>query len=265
MDKLKVLITGGNGYIAKRIYNGLKDKYEITTVIRAQFDLTDRIKTDEWFYAQEYDTVIHTAISGGSRLQPETERVVEDNLAMYNNLYANKHRFKKLISFGSGAEIFAPNTYYGVSKRTIADSIKDTANFYNLRIFATFDENELDTRFIKSNIKRYIKKEPMIIHTDKIMDFFYMKDLISLVDYYITDKQPSKTINCCYSQKYTLTNIADIINSIENYSVPVIVENKNQLQFYCGESHNMPIKTIGLEAGIYTVYNKLLNGDLIHA
>jgi hypothetical protein len=56
-----------------------------------------------------------------------------------------------------------------------------------------------------------------------------------------------------------------MINTLGNHTVPVIVENKNQLQFYCGESHNMPIKTIGLETGIYTVYNALINGDLNNA
>lgn len=257
MDKLKVLITGGNGYIAKRIYNGLKDKYEITTVTRAQFDLTDRIKTDEWFYTQEYDTVIHTAISGGSRLQPETEKVVEDNLAMYNNLYANKHRFKKLISFGSGAEIFNRHSYYGISKLSIADSIERTPNFYNLRIFATFDHNELDTRFIKANILRYINKQPMLIHTNKIMDFFYMQDLINLVDYYISNNNPQKEINCSYETKYTLKNIADIINRLDTHKVEIIIENKNELQFYCGESSLFPINILGLEYGVKNTFKKL--------
>lgn len=259
---MNILITGGNGYIAKSIYNQLKTKHQITTLTRNNFDLTNYDQTCEWFHEREYDVVIHTAVSGGNRLVPETPEVVQNNLAMYNNLYANKHYFKKLISFGSGAEIFAPNTYYGVSKRTIADSIKDTPNFYNLRIFATFDENELDTRFIKANIKRYIKKEPMIVHTDKIMDFFYMKDLVSLVDYYIKNENLEKSINCSYPEKYTLMNIAEIINKLETYTVPIMLQNKNKLQFYCGESHNMPIKTIGLHTGIYTVYNAFMNGDL---
>lgn len=262
---MKILITGGNGYIAQSLYHTLKNKYQVTTISRDNFDLTSYHQTCEWFHEREYDVVIHTAITGGSRLISETSKVVQDNLAMYNNLYVNKYQFKKLISFGSGAEIFSPDSYYGVSKRTIADSIAKTPEFYNLRIFATFDENELNTRFIKANIRRYMNKEPMIVHTDKVMDFFYMKDLIELVEYYIQEKSPDKTINCSYKQKYTLTNITDSINKLDTYKVPVIIENKNKLEFYCGESHNMPIKTIGLETGIYNVYNMFCNGDLINA
>jgi dTDP-4-dehydrorhamnose reductase len=260
-----VLITGGNGYIAKSIYNQLKTKYQITTVTRSNFDLTNYYQTCEWFHEREYDVVIHTAITGGNRLVPETPKVVQDNIAMYNNLYANKHQFKKFISFGSGAEIFAPDSYYGASKITNSPFYSKNSGFYNLRVFATFDENELNTRFIKANIRRYINKEPIVVHTDKIMDFFYMKDLIELVDYYIQEESLHKTINCSYKQKFTLTNIADFINELDSYRVPIIIDNKNKLEFYCGESHYMPIKTIGLQSGIYNVYKMLCNGDLINA
>lgn len=168
---MNILITGGNGYIAKSLYNGLKHKYQITSITRKDFNLTNYEETCKWF-KKEYDVVIHTAAIGGTRLQPDTENILQDNLVMYNNLYANKHRFKKLISFGSGAELFNPTSYYGMSKKFIASSIKKTPNFYNLRIFATFDENEMDTRFIKANILKYLNKQPILIHTDKIMDFF---------------------------------------------------------------------------------------------
>lgn len=261
---MKVLITGGNGYIAKSINNNLNHKHEITLVTRNDFDLTKNTETNRWFVDKEYDVVIHTAITGGNRLQPDTETVVQNNLAMYNNLYTNKHKFKKLISFGSGAELFTPDSYYGISKRTIADSIAKTPGFYNLRIFATFDQNELDTRFIKANIIRYIKKEPMVIHTDKVMDFFYMKDLINLIDYYIEDNILQKEINCSYSNRYTLSNIASVINRLSKYKVPIKIENKNKLEFYCGVHNKFPIKTIGLVRGIKETYKLLYENSINH-
>lgn len=252
---MNILITGGNGYIAKSLYNGLKHKYQITSITRKDFNLTNYEETCKWF-KKEYDVVIHTAAIGGTRLQPDTENILQDNLVMYNNLYANKHRFKKLISFGSGAELFNPTSYYGMSKKFIASSIKKTPNFYNLRIFATFDENEMDTRFIKANILKYLNKQPILIHTDKIMDFFYMKDLISLVDYYIHN-DATKEINCSYEFKYTLSNIANIINELDTYTVPVVIENKSKLDFYCGEYSELPIKTIGMVAGIKNTFEIL--------
>lgn len=83
-----------------------------------------------------------------------------------------------------------------------------------------------------------------------------MKDLISLVDYYIHN-DATKEINCSYEFKYTLSNIANIINELDTYTVPVVIENKSKLDFYCGEYSELPIKTIGMVAGIKNTFEIL--------
>jgi GDP-L-fucose synthase len=175
---------------------------------------------------------------------------------MFNNLLINKDKFKKFISFGSGAEIRMPETPYGKSKSIINNIIEKEPNFYNIRIFAVFDENELDTRFIKSNILRYINKKEMIIHANKLMDFFYMQDLISLVNYYINEEDPPKTIDCSYKDKKNLFEIANFINTLDEYKVPIGFEKNNIEQDYCGIS-NLPIKPIGLEQGIRNSFREI--------
>ncbi len=249
---MNILVTGGNGYIAKSLVKGFSGKYNITSVTRNDFDLSDPVLTSEWFRTREFDVVVHTAAVGGSRLSPDGPDVLRQNLMMYYNLLSNKKSFGRLISFGSGAELFHKETPYGMSKSIISESIRNTDNFYNLRVFAVFDENELDRRFIKSSINRYINKQPIIIHSEKIMDFFYMQDLISLVEYYINNDNLEKEINCSYQGKKTLLEIASIINDLDNYTVPVFIETKDY-GFYCGVS-DLPIKTYGLESGIEKTY-----------
>jgi len=251
----EILITGGNGYIAKSIDAALKLNYKITSISRNDFDLSDYNATCKWFQEKQYGVVIHTATSGGSRIKEENNSVYDNNMKMINNLHANKHCFKKLITFGSGAEFFY-DTPYAKSKKDINAIVNNTDNWFNLRIFAVFDENELNTRFIKSNILRYIKKEPMLIHKDKIMDFFYMKDLISLVDFYIKNDKINKEVNCSYHNKFTLSDIANMINSLSNYKVPIKVQ-QSGLDFYCEDS-DLPIQTIGLKTGIEETYERLL-------
>ena len=253
---MKILITGGNGYIAKSLFVGLKHKHEITIITRQDFDLTNYDETRKWFCGQYFDAIIHTATVGVNKFKQE-QNITKQNLLMHDNLLKNKHQFNKCITFGSGAEIFQPNTEYGASKKLINESIKNVNNWYNLRIFGVFDHNELDTRFIKANILRYTNKEPMQIHTNKIMDFFYMQDLITLVDYYICNNNPPKEINCSYENKYTLKNIADIINKLDKHKVKIVIENKNELQFYCGESPTFPINILGLERGIKNTFREL--------
>jgi nucleoside-diphosphate-sugar epimerase len=256
---MKLLITGGKGYIAKSIYNKLHTKYNIIAPGRDELDLTNKKSVDSFFQDKYFDVVIHTAIKGGSRLQEDEKNVISTNLEIFSNLISHQDKFKKLINLGSGAEIYMSETPYGQSKKIINKCIQKKDNWYTLRIFGVFDENELDTRFIKANIKKYINKESIIIHKDKMMDFFYMEDFISVVNYYINNKTLPKEIDCSYKEKYHLNNIADIINNLDFHKVNI--ENSQEFDKpYFGDSTPLDIlniKLIGLEQGIIKTYNKI--------
>jgi GDP-L-fucose synthase len=204
--------------------------------------------------------VIHTAVKGGSRLNPlEGPDVVLTNLLMYDNLMRCRDKFDRLIHFGSGAEEEA-NTPYGFSKHIINRLMKLDPKSVNVKIYAVFDENELPTRFIKSNILRYINRENLNIHQDKQMDFFYMKDLVSMIEWLINHREeefPIQEINCSYLEKYTLTQIAEIINSLDDYKVEIQVEDEIKAKAYCGTHPIMSFDLIRLEQGIKETYNKL--------
>lgn len=254
---MNILITGGNGYIAKNLKEGLQSKHNITSISRDDFDLTDRIATDKFFKNKHFDVVLHTAIAGGSRLRKDTEDVVDQNLIMYYNLLANESKYSKFINIGSGAEIFAKDEPYGLSKHVINYSMKNKTNFHNVRIFAVFDENELDTRFIKSSILKYLNNQPIEIHQNKLMDFFYMKDLITLMEYCISVENLPKEIDCSYKSIYSLKDISKIINTLDENKVPVNIVNKKEGVGYVGTFTPLGIEYIGLEQGIKNVYEKL--------
>lgn len=255
---MKILITGGNGYIAKSLLNAYKDKYDITTITRQDFDLTDGLSTKAFFANKYFDVVIHAAIKGGSRLEKDNGDIFYYNLLMYDNLVDCKDHFAKLITFGSGAEITQPKSPYGFSKRIIRDSILSHDGFYNLRIFAVFDENEDDRRFIKSNIKRYLNRQPMQIFENKKMDFFYMQDLINLVRYYITFDGLPKEIDCVYEQKYSLLDISNIINETLVHKVDLIYKQEECLENYTGQYINL-IDYNGINYGIKKTLFQIMN------
>ena len=256
---MKLLITGGNGYIAKSLIKGLwvgTDRPNITSITRKNFNLIDREATNNWFSNKYFDVVIHTAVVGGSRLKKDNGGTFYQNIQMFYNLLNNKHCFGKLIHFGSGAELNMPNDPYGLSKNVINKIINTEPNFYNIKIFGVFDENELDTRFIKNNIKRYINKQPIEIHQDKLMDFFYMKDLVELVKYYIHKNNLPKSVDCTYGKDVFLSDIAYIINNLSNHKVKInIGEGKGTN--YTGNPILLNIKWTGLEQGIKGTYKKL--------
>lgn len=255
---MKILITGGNGYIAKSLYNTLKDQHDITSITRQNFDLTAFEAMNNFFQGKYFDIVIHCAVQGGSRLRIDSHKDMDINLIMYYNLLQHKSYYGKFIHFGSGAEICNPESPYGLSKRIIAKSISEIENFYNIRIFGVFDENELDTRFIKANIKRYIKKEPMLIQ-DKRMSFFYMQDLITLVKYYIETEHVKliKESNCAYISSISLLDIANMINELDEYQVPIYIDTQVVTDYESKFNAPYRLKYIGLQQGIKNVYNKL--------
>ena len=257
MDRLKILITGGNGYIAKSIANSLWEKHHILSPGREELDLLNSESVDTFFEGKHFDVVIHTATVGGSRLKEEDETVSFYNLIMFYNLIRKKQQFNKLISFGSGAEFNTTYTPYGFSKKVINKLIHKHDNFYNLRIYAVFDEKEKDTRFIKSNIQRYIDNKPIVIHQDKLMDFIYMPDLVSIVEYYITHTDLTKEVDCIYDDPYSLSNIAKQINNLSVNKVPINTKDPLPGQNYIGTYSELPIAFVGLEQGIKNVYNKL--------
>ena len=256
----KILVTGANGYVARAIIHKFNDTHEVNTLTRRDVDLTDSRDVDDYFKYYQFDVVIHCAVQGGSRFQPETMDMLDANLKMYYNLLKHQDKFKRFIHIGSGAEFNALHTPYGLSKHVIKASMSEKDEFYNLRIFGVFDENELDTRFIKSNIKRCITNEPIEVYQTHKMDFIYMPDFLSIVEEYITNTDwLPKEVNCCYKEKYNLLAIATKISKLVEYPVKVDVTQLYIPRDYIGEYDKWldRFNFIGLDNGIKEVYEKL--------
>jgi nucleoside-diphosphate-sugar epimerase len=101
---VKILLTGSNGFLGNNILQKLKE-YDITAITRNDLDLCDTTKTDLFFSNNKFDVVIHCAIDGGNRLLADESSCLYQNTLMALNLQKNKSSFKKLIHFGSGAEL----------------------------------------------------------------------------------------------------------------------------------------------------------------
>ena len=253
---MKILVTGKNGYIGSSIINKLKAyNYNITGVGREDFDLTDRKSTNTYFDCKKFDVIIHTAICGGSRLVHDGNDVLSNNIKMFYNLLNNQDKFGQLINFGSGAELNNPSLPYGLSKAIIWDVIKNNSKLNNIRIFGVFDENELDTRFIKTCLKKYKNKDPLIIHQNKLFDFIYMDDLVTIVNFIILNPN-IKSIDCCYNESYSLKEIAHYINGLNNHSCDITLKLTNTGSPYIGKFKNYNLNLIGLKLGINKMYDE---------
>lgn len=258
---MRILITGANGYIGSTLHNALKEKHEVSAVTRQVVDLTDSNAVRNYFLQADYfDVVLHCAVAGATGPRDENWDIMDNNLKMYYNLLQNRSCYKRLIHFGSGAETYIASAPYGYSKKVIAKSILNQDDFYNIKIFGVFGEGELDSRFLKANIKRYIDRKPMQIHQDKAMDFFYMEDLIKVVNYYIDQEEPLKEYDCVYKAPYTLGVLATMINNLDEHKVSIFFEAPGLGEAYKSLYRTqLPIELVGLEQGIKNMYNKFKN------
>jgi nucleoside-diphosphate-sugar epimerase len=214
---MKILITGAKGYIGKALTTELSG-HDLTLLHRGVCEITDEKQVDDFFldmpyHSIKYDVVIHCAVAGGSRRKNDSSEVLHDNLKMFLNLYKHKHKFDKLIHFGSGAQYHAPDTYYGLSKSLISEIVETENKFFNIIIYGLFDKNELETRFIKSCINNCKEDKPITVHKNKQMDFFHMEDLLKLINEYIDGTREDKQVECVYMEMHDLCQIARMVIS----------------------------------------------------
>ena len=269
----KILITGANGYIASNIASCLSDDYDLTLTTRQNLEVTNAEEVDNFFKDKYFDVVFHTAIKGGSRLAEDLPEYVHTNLSMHFNILRNEKHYGKYISFGSGAELdraYSMNESsnyisslaldpYGMSKNLIAKSGYFSDKFFNIRIFNIFNHNELKTRMIKGNILRYIQKQNISVFDNRFMDFMYFDDFMKIIKYYIETENPQKDCNCSYQEKFTLYDVAQIINNLDSHKVEVDLENTELKNSYVGkyDLQKMDLELKGLVTGIEECYQKI--------
>jgi len=271
---MKVLITGGNGNIAKMIKNNLSSNFDIINPSRSELDILDFAKLKHFLDENSFDILIHTAIIGGRRTKEETGEVTHKNLLMLENLLHFSDKFKMIINFDSAAiydrstdilnrkedELLTiPTDYYGFSKYIIYKRSLEYNNFYNFRIFNIFHVNEEPDRFIKSCFLAKKNKTTVTIFENKFFDFVYEDDFIKIIKFYLDNINNTevleKTINICYNRKYKLSEIAEIILPKDN----IIIKN-NSLHNYSGNSSKLEelnINLLGLEQSLIIYDNKI--------
>jgi nucleoside-diphosphate-sugar epimerase len=279
---MKILITGGNGNIAKIIKNNLRNNNEnnrdhiFNAPGRDKLNLLDSDMVKDFMENNEFDICFHTCILGGRRTKAEDYDVVYINLLMFENLMKYSHKFKMIFNMDSGA-IYDRNTdilnrkeeemntipedFYGFSKYIIHQRSLSHTNLYNLRIFNIFHPNEEDNRFIKLCFTNGKNDTIMSIQDDKYFDFFYYLDFIKIIEYYVnnidTQEILLKTINISYDKKYKLSEIARLVSP----NIKLNISNENSKNNYSGNPekiNNFRLNLMGLENSIEDYRNTLL-------
>jgi nucleoside-diphosphate-sugar epimerase len=279
---VKILVTGCNGFIGREFVSYFKNSnYKIYSTNRNNLNILNKKEVDNFFLNNEIDIVVHTAVRGGRRNHKESYKDFLCNMTMYDNLSNNANNFKLMFHFGSGAEFDRrkdidnvkeeeiydsfPVDFYGLSKNVISKKIrKHNDNIVNLRLFGCFGFLEDSSRMIRNSMNRALSNKSIVVHQDRKMDFFYIKDLFKVIEFYINniDSDLPNDVNMVYDEKKNLYQLANMIKLLTKNKIDVIIKNERTGNSYTGNGEilsKLNIDFIGLEKGIKEVYNKCLS------
>ena len=251
---MKILITGGAGFIGKRITTLLKD-YDVTSLSSKDCDLLD-LNQVEHLFKEKYDVVINCAAKGVSNL--DDEQVYWDNLTMFNNLKLYKEKYNTFINIGSGSEL-NPTHWYSKSKAKIWEGIKKEDNFYNVRVWGCFGKGEPEFRFFNKLFSSQKQNTSFTINKNIYFDFIWVDDLVRIIEQVMLNPPSFKEINAVYKEKYSLVDLAFLTKNHFKFQFNVeLLPNYNphdEIPTYGGVlNHNYKVE--GLIKGLESYWNE---------
>jgi len=270
---MRVLITGGNGNLARIIVRRLSEEYDIVSPGRDRLDLLNVSDVVRFLDEQgPFDAILHTAVRGGRRTRPDTSDDFRDTVVMMENLLFAARPDERIIHFDSGAYygrsggIFMrreedrsppPTDPYGLAKYCIFQRTLHDPRVRHLRIFNIFHGMEEDDRFIKTCFRKKQSGEPVMIYGDRFFDFFSESDFTTIIRHFLNNflKAP-KVVNLSYTEKHRLSDIARMIGA----SVHIITT--QPCHDYCGDGTLLASMGLPIE-GLWSGLEQFCQSDLI--
>lgn len=275
----KILITGGDGFLAKSIAEKLEHQYLIKRCNRAVLDLNNASAVFEFLKQESFDVVIHTATydAAPKNSLKDSGLVLENNLNMFFNLARCKDLYGKMLYFGSGAEFsrehwvsympesyfdqYVPKDQYGFSKYVMAKYAKTTNNIFNLRLFGVFGEyDDWRYRFISNICCHAVMDMPVKVHQNARVDFLYINDLAKIVTWFIENSPKRQIYNVCTAQESEYSLIAQRVIEASGKPLSRIVDLPICTRKYSGNNTFLLEEIGGMEFTPMETALKLLYG-----
>ena len=267
---MKILLTGGSGFIGRNLLEALGGRHEIFAPSHRELDVTDAREVDRLFRERRFDAVLHAAVQEG-------DRVLETTLRGYWNLARHAGEVERLFYFGSGAEYgkqrdlvkvreeeigrVVPSDAYGLAKLFCNEDARRRPRVTNLRLFGVYGPQEgYLFRFISNSIVKTILGVDIVVRQDVVFDYLHIDDLVAIVDRFIQNEPGVSDINVTPTESISLRQILAIISTAAGRPLPVAFRTEGLNFQYTGDNGTLlrllpDIRFTPYEEGIRRLYS----------
>lgn len=200
MKPVKILITGGNGFLGSNLVNQISKKnYILYLLIREKSNLS-RLKfnknikffrlqkknLDNIFKKNKFDLIIHCATNYGIE-EDNSSNTIFPNLLLPLQLLdlAKKYSVKSFIN--TDTILYKNISSYTLSKNQFLDWLKLFSKFlncYNVKLEHFYGPKDNNNKFVINNIYKLLRYEDKIEFTKGFQkrDFVYISDAVSALE-----------------------------------------------------------------------------------
>ena len=222
---MKMLLTGGTGFIGRNVLPILGRHFSVDAPGRSELNLLDEMSVETFVRNGGYDVVVHLANSTPAKNAADrADRILADSLRAYFNLRRNADAFGKMLYIGSGAEYdkrypiisasevdigrHVPQDDYGFAKYVMNEDARQSANVYNIRVFGCYGPTDAKTKFIRDAIDCCLENRPITIRQDCLFDYMYVEDLAEVIRAMSGASLSHHDYNVCTGRRIALSEVA---------------------------------------------------------
>lgn len=238
---MNILITGASGFMGTNICPILERRHVLFKPERDELDLFDRESVKNYLIGNKIEAVVHFANPNPVKYAgiDTADKMFEDSLRMFMNLYYLRDCYRKMIYIGSGAEydkrydivnvkeedVFnrMPVDAYGLAKHIANKLIRLSDNIYNCCVFGCYGPGDFSNKFITHCINCCKTSDKITIRQDCKFDFLHVYDLGKYLLWMLEHDLKHKMYNASSGRHLYLSEIAGIVKQQMHSDLPIVI------------------------------------------
>jgi UDP-glucose 4-epimerase len=262
---VKVLVTGGSGFIGRNLRTSLAPRYDLLAPTRRELDLLDGAAVLGYLERHRPDAIVHAATTPGHRNAPPAPDLAGRNVRMFLNLYERRKLWGRMVVLGSGLE-YDPRAYApkmteellgrsvpedptGLSKLACARIGRGDPGIVHLLPFGVFGPHEdWEIRFISNSVCKALFDLPITLRQNRRFDYVCVDDLCRVVEHFLVSPGwRSDVFNVTPDASVELLDLARLVLDVCGKDLPVVVAREGMGPEYSGDNSRLKAEVPGLD------------------